>query len=157
MLADNDVAPNELPSDTTLMKVFMGGFFEKKAVSATSQQIRTSCWICRATNEVFSFFFVKCNLLDNGGSKAVLRGPSAGSKVQLLSRLSVPLTLVVNQTSRRGHRSKCLGSRVTPQAEHGQDFIRRQTLNYRPGIGHPRIIQMEISERVNTLHFLNNA
>lgn len=53
-MADNDVAPNELPSDTTLMKVFMGGgFFEKKAVSAASQQIRTSCWICRAT----SFFF----------------------------------------------------------------------------------------------------
>lgn len=41
----------------------------------------------------------------------------AGSKVQLLSTLSAPLTLAVNQTSRRGHRSKCLGFRVTPLAE----------------------------------------
>lgn len=68
-------------------------------------------------------FFLKCNLLDNTGSKTILSGPSAGSKVQVLSMLSMPLTLVVNQTSRRGHRSKCLGFRVTPQAEHSQDLI----------------------------------
>ena len=71
----------------------------------------------------FFLFFFLCNLLDKAGSKTVLSGPSAGSKVQVLSMLSVPLTLVVNQTSHRGHRSKCLGFRVTPQAEHGQDLI----------------------------------
>lgn len=41
----------------------------------------------------------------------------AGSKVRVLSTLSAPLTLAVNQTSRRGHRSQCLGFRVTPLAE----------------------------------------
>lgn len=80
-------------------------FFDKSSVGC--QQIRTSRRPAGAPRNFNVIYWIRLAVNQSW----------EGSKVQLLSTLSAPLTLAVNPTSRRGHRSKCLGFRVTPLAE----------------------------------------
>lgn len=96
-----------------------------KQVHGVLQDYKWTCFI----------YVCMYNLLDDTGCKTVMSWiKSAGSQhaIRTVNSGCKPKLL-------GGQRSKCLGFRMTPTAEHGQDLIWSLTLNYCLWISDPNI------------------